>query len=159
MQDSETSLLTKTWKETEDIRDAVDMKTKGEWAPGRSMLRWQDTVREDLTAWQIRRRWKNGLRTGRHGRDPAMPHHYVGWRRERLKRREHPWGSRKTSPQLLFYLSVVVLSRIVSLEPWGYQYSKYFNIKCQIPTRGVRKGAHSKWPREKTKTGLSYEIW
>ena len=40
--------------ETENIRAVVEMKMEGKCPRGRPKLRWKDTVRRDLKAWNIR---------------------------------------------------------------------------------------------------------
>ncbi len=40
--------------ETETIRAVVEMKMEGKCPRGRPKLRWKDTVRGDLKAWNIR---------------------------------------------------------------------------------------------------------
>ena len=43
--------------ETENIRAVVEMKMEGKLPRGRPKLRWNDTVRSDLNAWNIREEW------------------------------------------------------------------------------------------------------
>ena len=42
---------------TENIRAVVEMKMEGKRTRGRPKLRWKDTVRRDLKAWNIREEW------------------------------------------------------------------------------------------------------
>ena len=56
--------------ETENIRPVVEMKMEGKCPIGRPKLRWKDTVRRDLKAW-------NGPLTRNDGKisaRPATPH-------------------------------------------------------------------------------------
>ena len=43
--------------ETENIRAIVKMKMEGKRPRGRPMLRWKDTVRRHLKAWNTREEW------------------------------------------------------------------------------------------------------
>ena len=43
--------------ETENIHAVVEMKMEGKRPRGRKKLRWNDTVRKDLKAWNIREEW------------------------------------------------------------------------------------------------------
>ena len=43
--------------ETENIRAVSEMKMEGKRPRGRPKLRWKDTVRRDLKAWNIREAW------------------------------------------------------------------------------------------------------
>ena len=43
--------------ETENILAVVEMKMEGKRPRGRPKLRWKDTVRRDLRAWNIREEW------------------------------------------------------------------------------------------------------
>ena len=53
--------------ETGNIRAVVEMKMEGKRPRGRPKLRWKDTVRRDLKAWNIRatdrERWKGLCKT------------------------------------------------------------------------------------------------
>ena len=42
---------------TEDIRAVAELKMDGKRPRGRPKLRWKDTVRRDLKAWNIREEW------------------------------------------------------------------------------------------------------
>ena len=60
--------------ETENIRVVAEIKMEGMRPRGRPKLRWKDTVRRDLKAWNIREEW---ALTGNHGKvsaRPATPH-------------------------------------------------------------------------------------
>ena len=43
--------------ETENIRAVAEMKMEGKLPRGRPKLRWNDTVRMDLKAWNIKEEW------------------------------------------------------------------------------------------------------
>ena len=43
--------------ETENIRAVAEMKMEGKRPRGRPKLRWKDTVRRELKAWNIRKEW------------------------------------------------------------------------------------------------------
>ena len=43
--------------ETENIREVVEMKMAVKRPRGRPKLRWKDTARRDLKAWNIREEW------------------------------------------------------------------------------------------------------
>ena len=43
--------------ETENIRAVVEIKMEGKRPRGRPKLRWYDTVRRDLKAWEIKEEW------------------------------------------------------------------------------------------------------
>ena len=43
--------------ETENIRAVAEMKMEGKRPRGRPKLRWNDTVRRDLKAWNIKEEW------------------------------------------------------------------------------------------------------
>ena len=47
--------------ETENIRAVVEMKMEGKRPRGRPKLRWKDTVRRDLKAWNIREEWATDM--------------------------------------------------------------------------------------------------
>ena len=46
--------------ETENIRAVADMMMEGKHRRGRPILRWNDTVRRDLKAWNIKEEWVTG---------------------------------------------------------------------------------------------------
>ena len=56
--------------ETENIRAVAEMKMEGKRPRGRPKLRWNDTVRRDLKAWNIKR---NGPLTEKDGKVSARP--------------------------------------------------------------------------------------
>ena len=43
--------------EPENIRTVTEMKMEGKCPRGRPKLRWNDTVRRDLNAWNIKEEW------------------------------------------------------------------------------------------------------
>ena len=43
--------------DTENIREVVELKMEGKGPRGRPKLRWKDTARRDLKAWNIREEW------------------------------------------------------------------------------------------------------
>ena len=43
--------------ETENIRAVTEMKMEGKHPRGRRKLRWKDTARRDLKAWNIKEEW------------------------------------------------------------------------------------------------------
>ena len=47
----------KSSEETENIRAVAEMKMEGKRPRGRPKLRWKDTARRDLKAWNIREEW------------------------------------------------------------------------------------------------------
>ena len=49
---------------TENTRAVVEMKMEGKHPRGRPKLRWKDTVRKDLKAWNIREEWTKERRKG-----------------------------------------------------------------------------------------------
>ena len=51
--------------ETENIRSVAEMKMKRKRPRGRPKLRWKDTVRRDLKAWNIREDWVTDREIGK----------------------------------------------------------------------------------------------
>ena len=60
--------------ETENIRAVAEMKMEGTRPRGRPKLRWHDTVRRDLKAWNIKEEWATDIETdGKVSARPATP--------------------------------------------------------------------------------------
>ena len=47
--------------ETETIREVVEMKMERKRPGGRLELRWKDTLRRDLNAWNVREEWETDM--------------------------------------------------------------------------------------------------
>ena len=59
--------------ETENIRAVAEMKMEGKRPRGRPMLRWNDTVRRDLKARNIKEEWATDRQHGKVSARPATP--------------------------------------------------------------------------------------
>ena len=57
--------------ETENTRPVAEMKMEGKRPRGRPKLRWNDTVRRDLKAWNIKEEWTE--KDGKVSARPATP--------------------------------------------------------------------------------------